>query len=113
MDTKNTGEKKQKRKRDANAKRVIVHDSDVALFKLAYEYRLLRRDHFSALTGRPGKRLHRRLLELVQAGYLTTIKQPQQKHIYAIGQAARHVLIENGIADPELLEERSRVHELK
>jgi hypothetical protein len=86
---------------------------DTALFKLVYQYRLLRREHLCALSGRPQKRLHRRLLKLVRSRHLTTIKLPQQKHIYGIGPLAVPILVEEGIADPEMLAQRSRIHELK
>jgi hypothetical protein len=101
-----------KRERASKARLVLI-DGDVAIFKLVYEYRLLRRDHLSALTGRPLKRLHRRLLQLVKAAYLTTIKLPQQRHIYALGRLSVPVLVEQGIADPALLGDRLRTHELK
>lgn len=61
---------------------------DLEIFKLLYEYRMLRREHISVLTGRPSKRLHRRLLKLVAEGYATSIRLPQQKHIYALGKEA-------------------------
>jgi hypothetical protein len=93
--------------------RLVLVAGDLALFKLIYEYRLLRRGHLSVLTGRPLKRLHRRLLKLVNVGYLTTIKLPQQRHIYGLGRLAAPVLVDEGIADEELLAQRSRIHELK
>lgn len=93
--------------------RVVLVAGDVELFKLLYEYRLLRREHLSILTSRPLKRLHRRLLKLAQSDYITTIKLPQQKHIYGLGRLALPVLVEEGIADDELLHQRSRIHELK
>lgn len=86
---------------------------DLEIFKLIYEYRLLRREHLSALTGRPGKRLHRRLFKLAQNGYLSTIRLPQQKHIYGLGRAAQPVLVEQGIAEEGILALRLRTHELK
>lgn len=86
---------------------------DLEILKLLYEYRLLRREHLSALTQRPAKRLHRRLFKLVQNGYLTTIRLPQQKHIYGLGRAALPALVEQGTADPEILTQRLRIHELK
>lgn len=93
--------------------RVVLVAGDVALFKLVHEYRLLRREHLSALTGRPLKRLHRRVLKLVRSRHLINIKLPQQKHIYGLGPLAMPVLVEEGIADPEILAQRSRIHELK
>ena len=91
----------------------VLTAGDLDIFKLIYGYRLLRREHISLLTKRPAKRLHRRLLKLVQNRYLTPIKLPQQKHIYALGKPALPVLIEQGIGTEALLKERSRVHELK
>jgi hypothetical protein len=86
---------------------------DLDIFKMIYEYRFLRREHLAALTGRPAKRLHRRLLKLLDAGYLKAIRLPQQKHIYGLGKAALPVLVEQGSADPELLSQRLRIHEIK
>jgi len=86
---------------------------DIEIFKLLYEYRLLRREHISVLTGRDPKRVHRRLRKLFGLGYLSRIVLPQQKHIYAVGKAAQPVLVEEGTADPELLDSRLRYHELK
>src|ERR1700722_3436068 len=75
---------------------------DVEIFRLLYEYRMLRREHMSVLTGRPSKRLHRRLLKLVAEGYATSIRLPQQKHIYALGKAALPVVVAQGLAGGEL-----------
>ena len=91
----------------------VITGGDVELFKLLYGYRFLRREHFSALTGRPPKRLHRRLLKLVEKGYLSAIRLPQQKHIYALAKAALPVLVEHGVGDLDLLLVRLRTHELK
>lgn len=92
---------------------VVINPSDLEIFRLVYEYRFLRREHLSILTGRPMTRLHRRLLLLVEADYLARIIFPQKKHIYALGREAVSELVEKGIADPELADKRSRVHELK
>lgn len=86
---------------------------DLQILKLIYEYRFLRREHVSMLTGRTPTPLHRRLLKLVKNRYLTAIRLPQEKHIYALGKAALPVLVEDGAADPDLLSERLRSHELK
>ena len=80
---------------------------------MIYDFRFLRRDHLSFLTDRPAKRLHRRLFKLVSLGYLTSIRLPQQKHIYALGRAAIPVLVDLGIAEPNLAVKRIRTHELK
>lgn len=93
--------------------RLVLTDGDLEIFRLIYEYRFLRRDEISALTGRPPKRLHRRLLKLVQNRYLSVIRRPQQKHIYALARAALPVLVEQGRADPEILTQRLWTHELK
>jgi len=86
---------------------------DLEIFRLLYECRLLRREHIRALTGRPPKRLHRRLLKLGAERYLTSIRLPQQKHIYALGREALPILVAQGIAPDEVLNERLRIHELK
>lgn len=86
---------------------------DIEIFKLLYEFRMLRREHISALTGRPLKRLHRRILKLIAGKYLTSIRLPQQKHIYTLGREALPVLVGQGLAPDELLTQRLRVHELK
>ena len=85
----------------------------IEIFKLIYDYRFLRTEHISALTGRAAKRVHRRLFKLIHAGYLTAIRLPQQKHIYGLGKKAGAVLVEEGIAEPEFLSERLRSYELK
>jgi len=92
---------------------LVLNSGDIAIFKLIYEHRFLRREHLSALTGRPAKRLHRRLFKLITAGYLSAIRLPQQKHIYSLGKASVPVLVEQGIAPDDLLAQRTRVHELK
>jgi hypothetical protein len=86
---------------------------DIEILKMIYQHRFLRREHISALTGRPLKRLHRRLFKLLGNGYLTSIRLPQRKHIYALGRAALPVLVEQGTASPALVTERLRAHELK
>lgn len=91
----------------------VLTNGDITIFKLLYEFRFLRRDHISALTSRPSRRVHRRLLMLINRGYLTVRRPPQQKHIYALGKAAMPILVEQGIADPGIVTDRIRVHELK
>jgi hypothetical protein len=72
----------------------VLVSGDLEIFRLIYEYRLLRREHLSALAQRPAKRLHRRLFKLAQNGYLTTIRLPQQKYIYGLSSAALPPLVE-------------------
>ena len=86
---------------------------DIEIFRLLYEYRLLRTEHVSALTLRSPKKIHGRLIKLVRKHYIIVIRLPQQKHIYSLGREALPVLVEQGIASPELLDERLRVRELK
>lgn len=88
-------------------------DGDLAILKEVHEYRFLRRDHLSLLTGRDPKRLHRRLVKLLQHGYLLAIRLPQQKHIYSIGRAGLPVLVAEGIIAGNLSDQRLRVSELK
>jgi hypothetical protein len=92
---------------------LVLPTGDVEIFRLVYQHRLLRIDHLNALTGRSARRLHRRLFRLRDKGYLTSIRLPQQKHIYALGLKAVPLLVEHGIAEPALLAERLRTHELK
>jgi len=90
--------------------------ADLEIFKLLYEYRFLRREHFSLLTGRNPTSLHYRLKKLADNGYLNDLKvakQPGQKHIYSLGKPAFRSLVEKGIADEEVLIKRLRTHELK
>lgn len=91
----------------------VLTRGDIDIFKLIYDYRFLRTEHISALTNRSAKRVHRRLFKLIEAGYLKSIRLPQQKHIYGLGKKATIVLVEEGIGKPELLSERLRIHELK
>lgn len=92
---------------------LVLVNGDLEIFRLVYEFRFLRREQICALSGRPPKRLHRRLLKLVQHRYLMTIRLPQQKHIYGIGKAAFPILVEQGLGPEELLAFRIRTRELK
>jgi hypothetical protein len=74
-------------KEKSGANGFALAKGDLSILKEVHEYRFLRREHLSLLTGRDPKRLHRRLLKLVQYGYLLAIRLPQQKHIYSIGRA--------------------------
>ena len=88
-------------------------EGDLAVLKEVHEYRFLRRDHLSLLTGRDPKRLHRRLVKLLQHGYLLAIRLPQQKHIYSMGRAGLRVLVAEGVIAGNLADQRLRVSELK
>lgn len=90
----------------------VLTSDDIEILRLISEYRFLRREHVSALTGRHAKRIHRRLLKLESYKYLSTLRLPQQKFIYGIGRAGFETLVEQGIAEPMMLGERLRSHEL-
>ena len=83
------------------------------MIRRVYECRLVHIDHISALIGRSYKKIHGRLLKLVQHHFLARIELPFQKHIYVIGREGINVLVEQGIASRELIEWRLRHHELK
>ncbi|HUQ95403.1 MAG TPA: hypothetical protein VM120_27235 [Bryobacteraceae bacterium] len=80
----------------------FLASGDIEIFKLLYEFRFLRREHLSVLTGRSLKKMHGRLFKLVNAGYLTSIRLPQQKHIYGLAKRAQSFLVEQGSDDSEL-----------
>lgn len=88
-------------------------NNDIEILQQVYNHRLLRIDHLIALTSRPHKRLHRRILKLLERSYLARIVLPNEKHIYTIGRAAVPILVEQGIASKELIDFRLRHHELK
>jgi len=88
-------------------------DSDLEIFVSVFEHRFVTIDHLILLTNRPHKRLHRRLLKLIERGYLSRIILPVQKHIYTLGRAAIPMLVERGIAPKEFIDVRLRHQELK
>src|SRR5882762_550091 len=88
-------------------------DTDLAIFASVFEHRFVTIDHLIALTNRPHKRLHRRLLKLVQRNYISRITPPNQKHIYTVGRAAVPLLVERGVAPKEFVDVRLRHQELK
>jgi hypothetical protein len=94
-------------------KRFSLVDGDMAVLRAVYEFRFLRREHMSALTGRPAKSLHRRLIGLVYSGYLLATRLPQQKHIYSLGRAGVTALIAEGVIKDESAFRRIRTSELK
>ncbi len=94
-------------------KRFLIVDGDMAVLKAVYEFRFLRREHISALTGRPAKSLHRRLIGLVDSGYLLVTRLPQQKHIYSLGRAGVTALVAEGVIKDESAFRRIRTSELK
>ena len=88
-------------------------DGDIDLIRYIYEYRFLHIDHLSALVSRSYKKVHGRLLKLVQGQFLARIELPFQKHVYVLGREGIFILVEQGIASRELIEWRLRHHELK
>ena len=62
----------------------VLSAGDVELFILLYAFRFLRREQIGALTGRPPRRLHRRLLKLIENGYLTLFGFPSKMMIVHI-----------------------------
>lgn len=86
---------------------------DLAILTVVHEYRFVRREHLSLLTGRDPKRLHRRLLKLVQNGYLAATRLPQQKHIYSLGRVGITALVTEGVIKDETAFRRIRTSELK
>src|SRR5437016_5028498 len=95
------------------SKRFLFVEGDLTVLKAVNEFRFLRREHLSALTGRPTKRLHRRLLALVENGYLLVTRIPQQKHIYSLGRAGVTALVAEGVIKDETAFRRIRTSELK
>jgi hypothetical protein len=96
----------------ARSSRFVLTAGDIEILRLVFDHRFLRRDHLSLLVGRHAKRLHRRLFKLATRSYLSTIRMPQQKHIYGIARAGVQTLVEQGIAPADLLDDRIRTHEL-
>jgi hypothetical protein len=88
-------------------------DGDLDLLRWCYELRFATIDHFTALSKRHRPALVRRIVRLLERGYLTRFVFTGQKHIYAIGKAAIPILVEQGIAPAEMLTARLRTTELK
>ena len=88
-------------------------DGDLDLLRWCYELRFATIDHFTALSKRHRPALVRRIVRLLERGYLTRFVFPGRKHIYAIGKEAIPTLVEQGIAPPETLTARLRTSELK
>jgi len=91
----------------------IPLSGDIDILSQVLEHRLLRRNQLSVLVGRHATRLHRRLLKLVHEGFLSVVRLPQQKHIYALARRGAVALVERGLASEDLLNRRLRTHELK
>jgi len=88
-------------------------EGDVKIFMSLFEHRFATINHLGAITNRPHKRLHRRILKLVKRKYLSRIVLPTQKHIYTLGRAAIPLLVERGTAPKDFIGARLRHQELK
>src|SRR6266851_8006733 len=89
-----------------------LQDSDVELLHFTYLLRIATIDQLAALSGRSVRALWGRLLKLKERRYLASVARFMQKHVYAIGSAARPVLIEHGYAPRDFADRRLRHHEL-
>jgi hypothetical protein len=110
MDAKSQNSGKGSARRDTG---FALTKGDLAILSSVYEFRFMRREHLSLLIDRHPKRLHRRLLKLVQHAYLAATRLPQQKHIYSLGQAGIIALITEGVITSESAFNRIRTSELK
>jgi hypothetical protein len=88
-------------------------EGDFDLIQWCYELRFATIDHFIALSKRHRPALVRRIVKLLERGYLSRIIITGQKHIYTVGKAALTLLAERGIAPAEKLDARLRTSELK
>ena len=89
-----------------------LQDHDIELLYFVYELRIATIDHLAALSGRSVRALWGRLLKLKERRYLASVARFMQKHVYAIGSAARPVLVEHGYAPRDFAARRLRHHEL-
>lgn len=112
MDSTEDVQPRKKRGGTAPSGGFVLTEDDVEILTLVFSHRFLRRGQVSILTHRHPKRLHRRLLKLEQRGYLTTVRMPQQEYIYGLGRSGIQILVEQGRAEPDLLDGRVRTHEL-
>lgn len=90
----------------------VLSKGDVEILRLVLEHRFLRREHISALTGRSAKRLHDRLFQMGNRGYLKTTKFRPEKYIYSLARLGVRALVERGLIPADRLEDRLRAHEL-
>ena len=91
----------------------VLSKWDLEILRFVWQHRFLRRDQLAVLTGRSPKKLHDRLLKMCELRYLKLLlKLPLQKHIYGIAKEGIRVLVSQGIAPMDLLDQRQRGHEL-
>ncbi len=84
----------------------------IAILKLIHEFRFVRCEDIAELAGRHHMSIYHRLFKLAQARYVTVTRLPLQKHVYGLGSRAVPVLVEQGIASPDLLTTSLRTGEL-
>src|ERR1700682_2913743 len=89
-----------------------LQDGDIELLHSVYQLRIATIDHLTALSGRPVRALWGRLLKLKERRDLASVARFMQKQVYAIGTAARPVLVEHGYAPRDFAERRLRHNEL-
>jgi hypothetical protein len=90
----------------------VLSKWDLEILHFVWQHRFLRREQLAVLTGRSANKLHDRLLQMSNRGYLKTLKFPQQKHIYGIAKEGIRALVRQGIVATDVLDERLRSHEL-
>lgn len=88
-----------------------LQDRDIDLIHHVFQLRMAHIGHLQLLTGRSEIALWRRLRKLRERRYLASVGRILQKHVYAIGSAAKPLLIEQGYADADLMEKRLRHNE--
>jgi protein involved in plasmid replication-relaxation len=88
-------------------------DDDIEILCLIHQHRFLRREQISVLTNRHPVAVHRRLVKLGAANYVSALRLPQQKHIYRLHQAGVSALVARGWASEDSAVRRNRDHELK
>lgn len=92
-----------------------IRDSDLELLRYCHELRFCTIDHLAALTGRHRQALNLRLKQLIAEKYIYRIKfpNPNQKHIYSIGNQGFKHLAYQGVIDLADVPGRLRSNELK
>jgi len=97
----------------ANGSGFRLTSDDIEILRLIHQHRFLRREQISVLTNRHPVAVHRRLMKLGAANYVSPLRLPQQKYIYRLHQAGVAVLFMRGLASEENATRRNRDHELK
>lgn len=88
-----------------------LQERDIEIIHTVYELRVAHIGHLQLLTGRSDIALWRRLRKLREHRYLNSVRRILQKHVYAIGSAAKPLLIEEGYAEKDLIDRRLRHNE--